>query len=109
MMQILEKGLRTVLVFSVLVALTSCGNENESVTGPTLPPPIPGPTILPEAPGLIGTFSGTVQNTSHTESGALTISITAYDRHSGALTGSLTLTGFSECFTTAIFPDPKYE
>lgn len=91
----------TALVFSLMVALTSCGNENETITVPN-----PGPQIIPEATGLLGTFSGTVQNTIHTKSGTLTISITAYDRSSGLLTGTLTLTGFSECFTKGIFPGP---
>jgi hypothetical protein len=87
-------------VFSLIVALTSCstGNENETITGPNLPP----------NPSPIGTFSGAVQNASHTKDGTLTISITTMDS-SGKLAGSLSLTGFSECFTTGIFPDPSHK
>ncbi len=92
------------LVFSLIVALTSCGNENETITGHN-PTPNPNTGIT----GLVGTFSGTVQNTDHTKSGTLTIAIRAYDSSSGLLTGTLKLTGFSECFTTGIFPDPNHK
>jgi hypothetical protein len=84
----------TALLFSLILALTSCGNE--TTTGPN----------LPSNPSPVGTFSGTVQNISHTRSGTLTISITAYDS-SRLLTGTLMLQGFSECFTEGIFPDPS--
>ena len=88
----------TTVMYSFIVALTSCGNETETTTGPNLPP----------NPSPVGTFSGDVQNASHTKSGTLTISITTMNS-SGKLAGSLSLTGFSECFTTGIFPDPNHK
>ncbi|HSE41970.1 MAG TPA: hypothetical protein VLH08_14495 [Acidobacteriota bacterium] len=94
----------TTLVCSLFLTLTSCGNESE-VEHVTLPPLVFQPQ--PEAPGLVGTFSGIVQNTNHTRTGTLTISITEYDRSSGALKGSLKLTGFSECYAKGVFPRPN--
>jgi hypothetical protein len=96
----------TALVCSLFLTLTSCGNEPEVDHVTTLV--TPGAQTQPDAPGLVGTFSGIVQNTSHTRTGTLTIYITAYDRTSGALTGALKLSGFSECFTKGIFPDPNH-
>ena len=101
-----NEGISTAVLFIVLLSMASCDTENEmiAVNRPSqrpIPPPI-------SAPGLVGTFSGTVQNISHTESGTLIISITRVDKTSGSLTGSLSLTGFSNCYTTGIFPDPSY-
>jgi hypothetical protein len=96
-----------VFVFVLMVMWTSCDNY-EPITSHSRRP-ILGPfQILPEAPGLVGTFSGKVQNTDHTRTGNLKISITDYDRKTGHLTGTLTLTGFAECFTTGIFPDANH-
>ena len=105
-----HKPILTALVFTLLLGLTSCGHESETITGNNPQPgpgPAPGPGYNPAAPGLVGTFSGTVTDLSHTKSGTLTITITAFDRSSGSLTGALKLTGFPGCFTAGVFPDPK--
>lgn len=91
------------LAISFIAALTSCTeNDSERITLPD-----PGSYVMPAGPGLIGTFSGTVRNTAHTKSGTLTISITRHDPGTGLFTGTLTLTGFSNCFTKGVFPAPN--
>lgn len=92
----------TALLLSFTVAMSSCTeNDSERITLPD-----PGSYVMPAAPGLIGTFSGTVRNTAHTKSGTLTISITSRNPATGQLNGTLTLTGFSNCFSKGVFSDP---